>query len=270
MVSINRGGTMRYIRLLGIFYKNSLYTEMEYRANFIVNTIMSLIWFSFAILGLKVFFFHRDQIGQWGYYEAMVVVGIYSFFNGFIEAVLQPNMSRIIEQIRLGTFDFVLIKPVNSQFMASLRNLSIWKLADILVGAGICFYALAKLKATPTLLDIALALFFIFNGTVIVYSIWVLMVTTAFWFVRIDNITELFSAIYETGRFPVSVYPGWMRGVLTFVIPIAFITTFPAAAVLGQAKTHLLLVSIIIAALLLTGSVLFWRLALRYYSSASS
>jgi ABC-2 type transport system permease protein len=270
MVSINRGGTMRYIRLLGIFYKNSLYTEMEYRANFIVNTIMSLIWFSFAILGLKVFFFHRDQIGQWGYYEAMVVVGIYSFFNGFIEAVLQPNMSRIIEQIRLGTFDFVLIKPVNSQFMASLRNLSIWKLADILVGAGICVYALAKLKAAPTLLDIALALFFIFNGTVIVYSIWVLMVTTAFWFVRIDNITELFSSIYETGRFPVSVYPGWMRGVLTFVIPIAFITTFPAAAVLGQAKTHLLLVSIIIAALLLTGSVLFWRLALRYYSSASS
>ena len=270
MVSVNRGGTMRYIRLLGIFYKNSLYTEMEYRANFIVNTIMSLVWFSFAILGLKVFFFHRNQIGQWGYYEALVVVGIYSFFNGFIEAVLQPNMSRIIEQIRLGTFDFVLIKPVNSQFMASLRNLSIWKLADILIGAGICVYALGKLKATPTLPDIALALFFIFNGTVIVYSIWVLMVTTAFWFVRIDNITELFSAIYETGRFPVSVYPGWLRGVLTFVIPIAFITTFPAAAVLGQAKTHLLLVAIIMAALLFTGSVLFWRLALRHYSSASS
>ena len=261
---------MRYIRLLGIFYKNSLYTEMEYRANFIVNTFMSLVWVAFAILGLKIFFYHRDQIGQWGYYEAMVVVGVYALFNGFIEAVLQPNMSRIIEQIRLGTFDFVLLKPVNSQFMASLRNLAIWKLADVLIGAGICCYALAKIKASPALPDIALALLFICNGAVIVYSIWVLMVTSAFWFVRIDNITELFSAIYETGRFPVSVYPGWMRGVLTFVIPIAFITTFPAAAVLGQAKTHLLLVSIIIAALLLTGSVLFWRLALRYYSSASS
>ena len=263
-------GTMRYLRLLGIFYKNSLYTEMEYRANFIVNTIMSLVWVAFAILGLKIFFFHRDQIGQWGYYEAMVVVGVYSFFNGFIEAVLQPNMSRIIEQIRLGTFDFVLIKPVNSQFMASLRNLSIWKLVDILIGAGICIYALVKIKASPDTSDVILALLFIFSGTVIVYSIWVMMVTTAFWFVRIDNITELFTAIFETGRFPVSVYPGWMRGVLTFVIPIAFITTFPAAALLGQAKTYLMIFSFVIATLLLIGSMLFWRLALRRYSSASS
>jgi ABC-2 type transport system permease protein len=92
----------------------------------------------------------------------MVVVGVYALFNGFIEAVLQPNMSRIIEQIRLGTFDFVLIKPINSQFMASLRNLSIWKLADILVGAGICVYAPAKIKATPTVPDIALA-FYLFS-----------------------------------------------------------------------------------------------------------
>jgi len=261
---------MRYIRLLGIFYKNSLYTEMEYRANFIVNIIMSLVWVAFAILGLKIFYYHRDQIGQWGYYEAMVVVGVYALFNGFIEAVLQPNMSRIIEQIRLGTFDFVLLKPVNSQFMASLRNLSIWKLADVLVGAGICCYALVKIKASPAVPDIVMALLFVFNGTVIVYSIWVLMVTSAFWFVRIDNITELFTAIYETGRFPVSVYPGWMRGVLTFVVPIAFITTFPAAAVLGQARILFLLISFLIAALLLVGSVLFWRLALRHYSSASS
>ena len=262
--------TMLYLKLLGIFYKNSLYTEMEYRANFIVNIIMSLVWVAFAILGLKIFFFHRDQIGRWGYYEAMVVVGVYSFFNGFIEAVLQPNMSRIIEQIRLGTFDFVLIKPVNSQFMASLRSLSIWKLADILIGAGICIYALARMKASPDISDVTLALLFIFNGVVIVYSIWVMMVTTAFWFVRIDNITELFTAIFETGRFPVSVYPGWMRGVLTFVVPVAFITTFPAAALLGQARIYLLLLSFLIAAMLLIGSALFWQLALRRYSSASS
>ena len=111
---------------------------------------------------------------------------------------------------------------------------------------------------------------FILSAAVIVYSIWVMMVTTAFWFVRVDNITELFTAIYETGRFPVNAYPGWMRGVLTFVIPIAFITTFPAAALLGQARTYLLLASFLIAALLLIGSVLFWRLALQHYSSASS
>ena len=92
----------------------------------------------------------------------------------------------------------------------------------------------------------------------------------AFWFVRIDNITELFTAVYETGRFPISAYPGWMRGILTFVIPIAFITTFPAAAVLGRVNSYLLPVSLLIAGLLFCCSVLFWRFAVRCYSSASS
>ncbi len=261
---------MRYLRLLSIFYRNSLYTEMEYRANFVANVLMSAFWLAFAILGLNVFFFHRDQIGAWSYYEAMLVVGFYSLFNGLIEALLQPNMSRIIEQIRMGTFDFVLIKPVNSQFMASLRHLSIWKLADVAMGLGICVYAMARLALAPSIADLVAAAGFVLCGTVILYSIWLMMVTSAFWFVRIDNISELFTAIYETGRFPVSVYPSWMRGVLTFVVPIAFITTFPAAAILGRAKPLLLSVAFLLAAGLFCGCVCFWRFAVRRYSSASS
>jgi ABC-2 type transport system permease protein len=261
---------MRYLSLLGIFYRNSIVAEMEYRANFIANVFMSAFWLAFAILGLHVFYFHRDHIGTWGYYEAMLVVGFYSLFNGLIEALLQPNMSRIIEQIRMGTFDFVLIKPVNSQFLASLRHLSIWKLADVAMGLGICVYAMGRLDAEPALAELFVAGGFVACGAVILYSIWLTMVTAAFWFVRIDNITELFTSIYETGRFPVSVYPSWMKGVLTFVIPIAFITTFPAAAILGRAKPVLLPVAFLLAAVLFYGCTRFWRFAVRHYSSASS
>jgi ABC-2 type transport system permease protein len=261
---------VRYLRLLSIFYRNALYTEMEYRANFIANFFMSAFWLAFAILGLKVFYFHREQIGSWGYYEAMLVVGCYTLFNGLIEAVLQPNMSRIIEQIRLGTFDFVLLKPVNSQFMASLRRLSIWKLADVAMGLGIGVYAAVRLGNAPTVADLAMAAVFLLCGAVILYSIWLMMVTSAFWFVRIDNITELFAAIFETGRFPVSVYPSWMRGVLTFVVPIAFITTFPSAAILGRASPWLLIAAALLAAGFFAGCVWFWRFAVRHYSSASS
>lgn len=261
---------MRYVKLLSIFYRNALYTEMEYRANFIANCFMSAFWLAFAILGLKVFFFHRQSIGDWSYYEAMLVVGFFTLFNGLIEAVLQPNMSRIIEQIRLGTFDFVLLQPVNSQFVASLRHLSIWKLADVALGAGICVLALVRLAVVPTPGQLAIAAGFMLCGTLILYSIWLIMVTFAFWFVRIDNITELFSAIYETGRFPVSVYPSWLRGVLTFVVPIAFITTFPADAVLGRSTPGLLAVAVLLAAVFFGGCVCFWRFAVRHYSSASS
>jgi ABC-2 type transport system permease protein len=261
---------MRYLKLLGIFYRNSLAAEMEYRANFIVNLLMSVFWAVFAILGLQVIFYHRSRIGDWDYYQAMLVVGFYTLFNGLIESLLQPNITRIVEQIRQGTFDFVLVKPLDSQFMASLRHLSIWKLADILVGVGICVYTLFKLRYAPGPTQVALALVFVVNAAVIVYSIWLLMVCSAFWFVRVDNITELFSSFYETGRFPISAYPPWLRGVLTFVVPIAFVTTFPAAALLGRSSVYLFGGSCAMAALLFIASIALWRFAVRRYSSASS
>jgi ABC-2 type transport system permease protein len=261
---------MRYLKLLLIFYRNALYAEMEYRANFAVNAVMSLFWVAFAILGLRLFFFHRDHIGLWSYHQAMLVVGCYSLFSGLIEALLQPNITRIVEQVRQGSFDFVLVKPVNSQFMATLRHLSVWKLVDVLVGIGICFHALARLGTWPSPSQVAIFLALLASAAVIVYSLWVLMVTSAFWFVRIDNITELFSALFETARFPVSAYPNWLRGVLTFVIPVALVTSFPAAALIGKIGWIQVLGSGLMAAGLFCASALAWRHAVRHYSSASS
>ncbi len=260
----------RYFRLLAIFYKNSLYAEMEYRTNFVANALMSFFWVAFAWLGLQIFFFHRSRIGGWQYYDAMLVLGLFTFFNGIIEALLRPNITRIVEQIRQGTFDFVLVKPVDSQFMASLRYLSIWKMVDIVLGIGIIGFALHKAAVHPSAADLLISLGFVGNGAVIVYSIWVLMVTTAFWFVRVDNITELFASVYETGRFPVSVYPGWLRGVLSFGVPIAFVTTFPAEALLGRSTAVIFGLSCLIAGALFAASITLWRYALRHYSSASS
>ncbi|RJQ83938.1 MAG: hypothetical protein C4519_05980 [Desulfobacteraceae bacterium] len=261
---------MRYFKLLAIFYKNALYAEMEYRANFIASALMSIFWVAFAWLGLYIFFFHRSQIGGWRFYQAMLVVGGFTLFNGLIEALLRPNITRIVEQIRLGTFDFVLVKPVNSQFMASLRHLSVFKLVDVGLGVGIIILALIKGEIMPSTGQWFMALGFAANGALILYSIWVLMVSTAFWFVRVDNITELFTSIYETGRFPVHVYPGWLRAALTFVVPIAFVTTFPAEALLGRAGPLFLGIACLLAAGLLTCSTVLWRFAVRHYSSASS
>lgn len=261
---------MRYLRLLIIFYKNCLLTDLEYRTNFMVNVFMSVFWILFALLGLQVLFLHRDSIGDWNYYEAMLVTGLFVLFNGFIDAFLEPNIRRIVEQVRDGTFDFVLIKPINSQFLATFRYVSLWKLADMFLGLGIVVYSVSRLDVSPSPARVLLFALLLSGAAVIVYSIWVLMVTTAFWFVKIENITELFMAVYETGRFPVSVYPAWIRGILTFVLPVAFITTFPAAVILGRFDTGLLIWAIVLAVALFVISSRFWNYAVRRYSSASS
>jgi ABC-2 type transport system permease protein len=261
---------MRYLNLLRIFYRYSLLRELEYRANFLMNVVMSFFWMGWGIISATILFQHRDKIGDWNYNEVLIVIGLFTLFTGVIEAFFRPNVTNIIEQIRDGTFDFVLIKPVNAQFYASLRSIVFWRLFDIGAGALIIAYALRQLGITPTPFHLAQFIVMVVSAAVIVYSLWLMMVTLAFWFIKMDNLTELFSAFYEAGRFPISVYRGWLRVFLTFIIPIGFITTVPAAALLGRSDSTLVLVGMGLAVLFFLLSNRFWNFAIRDYASASS
>jgi ABC-2 type transport system permease protein len=107
-------------------------------------------------------------------------------------------------------------------------------------------------------------------AAVILYSLIVLLITTAFWLVQLENIMELLFTFYEAGRFPVSIFPYWVRVMLTVVVPIAFVTTVPASVLLGRTGAVFGVYSVGVAAVLLGASIAFWRYAVRHYSSASS
>jgi ABC-2 type transport system permease protein len=261
---------MRYLRLLGIFYRYSLVSELEYRVEFLGNVLMSLFWLAWAVLGVAVFFLHTDRLGDWTWPEVLMVVALFTFFSGVMEALLRPNVGAVLDQIRDGTFDFVLTKPVNPQFIASLRNIVVWHLADVVIGLGLIVYALAQMHESPTWSQIGLFVLMLLAATAIVYSLWLTMVSLAFWFVKLDNFTELFYGFYEAGRYPVTVYRGLVRSLLTFVVPVAYITTFPAGALLGRLDQGTALVGIGSALALFILSNRFWKFALRHYSSASS
>lgn len=261
---------MRYLRLLTIFYRYSILKELEYRVNFFANVFMSVFWLVWALLGVSVFFLHRTKMGDWTYPEVLMVVGLFTFFSGLMESLLRPNVGAVIEQIRDGTFDFVLTKPVNAQFIASLRNIIVWRLSDVFIGLGLLVYALRLLGVTPTRDNIVIFAAMLASAIVIVYSLWLVMSSFAFWFVKIDNITELFYAFYETGRYPVTIYRGLVRALLTFVVPIAFVTTFPASALLGRLDRTTAWIGIFFAIILFFLSNRFWNFAIRHYSSASS
>jgi ABC-2 type transport system permease protein len=231
---------------------------------------MSEFWLVWGIVGVSIFFLHRDKMGDWTYPEVLMVVGLFTFFNGIMESLLRPNVGAVIEQIRDGTFDFVLTKPVNAQFIASLRNIVVWRLVDVIIGSAVIVYALRQLHVTPTPTQIGFFVVMIASAIAIVYSIWLVMVSFAFWFVKIDNITELFYAFYEAGRYPVTIYRGVVRVLLTFVVPIAFITTFPVSALLGRIDPPMAILGLAFAVGSFIVSNRFWNFALRHYSSASS
>jgi ABC-2 type transport system permease protein len=261
---------MRYFKLLGIFYKSAILRDLEYRANVVTYTLLSLIGGAVTIASMTIFFVHTDHIGDWTFHEVLIVLGLFQLFIGLVDTFISPNVQDFTEHIRTGTMDFILTKPINSQFHASLRKINIFRGVDVLIGLGLVLYALPYLPSQPSLDRVLMFIVLILCAATMLYSLIMLLITSAFWFVQLENITELIFTFYEAGRFPVNIFPFWVRVLLTFIVPIAFITTVPASVLLGRLNAEFVLYSIGIAAILFVASSLFWRFAVRHYSSASS
>jgi len=260
---------MRYLRLLRLYAANSIQLDLEYRADFAINVVTALISLGAGWIVLDVMFSHADSFGGWSFHEALALFGIYVIFEEFVYGILTLNLGKLPQLIQNGDLDFILLKPINSQFQVSARRLPVVSLPTAVFGIGVVAYATASL-GTLNLGSACLAAALLVNGVVIIYAIWVLLLTAAFWFVKVENITEIFTAFFTAGRFPVSAFPSWVRFLLTFIVPIAFITTVPASAAIGRLSWSMAFASFVVAGVLLGLSHLFWRFALANYTSASS
>lgn len=259
-----------YFKLLSIFYKNTLISELEYRLQFWGNIGLSLFWLVTAALGVRVFFVHTDQIGGWSYNELLIVLGLFFTLNGYRQMILQPNLSLMSEYVRLGTLDYILTKPVNSQFLVSLRNIGVHNWGDPLLGLGLIIWSIRQADHTPSLVEIAVFVVLVLAAMVMLYSFNLIVQTFTFWLINLERLDMLVWSLLETGRFPVTFYQGWLRAVLTVVIPVAFMTTFPAQALLGRLDPRIALAAVGLAILSFIAASAFWRYALRFYSGASA
>ncbi len=246
----------------------SFKVESEYRLNFFFALISSLINLLFSLFGLGLFYRITNTLGGWSFEEALVVMGIFVLIEGFSQSFLIANLNTIMEYVWMGTLDFVLLKPVDSQFYLSFRNFSIWGIPNMIFGLGIIIYGAIRLKASP--LDVLFGISAVMISLTILYGIWFILGSLSVWFVKIYNITFVLKQLVEAGRYPITAYPEIYRFFFTFVIPVIFLTTVPASFVVGKGKAYLLLISIILAILSITLSRAFWKFTLRHYSSASS
>lgn len=261
---------MTHLRVLWVSFRLAAITELEYRTNFFIQMLQSLLGLATALAGLGVVFSHTDRLGGWRASELLVLVGIYLLAGGVINLVIQPSMAQFMGDVRQGTLDYTLLKPRDAQYLISVRQIQVWKLLDVALGLGVVVVALVRLggRIGPSeALAFAVALA---AGGIIVYSFWLILATCAFWFVRVENILIIFQDMYQAGRWPVTLYPGWLRLTLTFLVPIAFATTVPSEALTGRLTGGTLATAIVLALALLAGSRWFWLVGLRHYSGASA
>jgi ABC-2 type transport system permease protein len=261
---------MSSLRLFWVFLRVSVLSELAYRANFFLQLFESLVDLGTALAGLAVVFSYTDNLGGWRPNEVLALVGVFFLVGGAIHLVIEPSMQRLIEAVSEGTFDFTLTKPADAQFLASIQRVEIWKLTDLVLGAGVLVFALVRMGTRLGAGQAAAFAAALAAGGRIVYSFWLMLATLSFWFVRVENILVIFQSMYEAGRWPVSLYPRWLRFSLTFLVPVAFATTVPAQALSGRLTGRTLLGAGALAVLLLVVSRLFWRAGVRRYSGASA
>ncbi len=263
---------MRYLRLLGQFARASLQEELAYRANFFINLLYSALNLATGVLGIAVLFGQVETVQGWTFAGTLALLGIYLVVGALRNLVIGPSLEALggmDGEVWNGTLDFTLLRPANTQFLASFRRWRPFALFDLLLGLGVLIAAATLLGETLTAGRLVAFLAALGAGITILYAILLAFTALVFWSPGF-LFTWVFDGLFQMARYPVGVYPGWLRLVLTWVVPVGVITTIPAQALTGAVSPGALAGSLLLAVALFGAASVFFRIAVRRYASASS
>jgi ABC-2 type transport system permease protein len=261
---------VRYLRLLRVQLRASALQLLQYRFDFFTEGVLEIFWAVTALVPLFVVFQSRASVAGWSFGEALLVTGWFTLLQSVLEGAINPSLTSVVDHIRKGTLDFVLLKPADAQFLVSTARFQPWRATNLLTSLVVFGYAFHLLGRPPSVAGVAAALLLLLSSTLLLYSLWILTVSAAFYVVRVDNLTHLFSSIFDAARWPSSVFRGVLSFVFTFVIPLALMTTYPALALLGRLSPATLALAWGGAAVFALLSRMVWLRSIGKYTSASS
>ena len=263
---------MVHLRLVRQFARASVQNELAYRANFWLSLFHSLLNLVTGVLGVLVIFRQIETIRGWDLPSTLALLGVYLTLSALRGLFIGPSLEALAGidgEIWNGQFDFTLLRPVNAQFLASVRHWRPFTLVDLALGLGVLAVAVAQLGQSLTPLRLATFLLTLLIGVAILYAILLAFSALTLWNPGF-LFTWVFDGLFSMARYPVGLYPGWLRLVLTWIVPVGLMTTVPAQTLTGTLSGLTLVAALLAALALLAASSLLFRLGLRRYASASS
>lgn len=248
----------------------SIIGAMQYRADFLLKGAIALVWLAVALIPLVSVFQQRAVVRGWTFPEALVVVGWFALMKGILEGAISPSLTSVVEHVRRGTLDFLLLKPADAQFLVSTAKFEPWRAIDLVGALGVLAYAFHRLGHPPSARAVLLAAALLGVAVLVLYALWILVVSASFWVVKVDNLSYLFGSLFDAGRWPISVFRGVLRFAFTFIFPLALMTSYPAMALLDRLEPRTAGAAVLGGLAFASLARLVWRRALAFYTSASS
>jgi ABC-2 type transport system permease protein len=261
---------MSSLRVAWLYFRVSAMNELQYRTNFFVAAFQSLLSVGVALIVLRLVYSHTTTLNGWTQPELLCVLGIQIMLGGFVHAAVQPNMERLVDEVRDGKLDYVLTKPEDAQAIVSFRQVQIWQSVDVISGGIVLAVGVAQLEqgfGVSNALGFAALLIL---GGLLIYCFWIILATGSFWVIQMWFLSELFEGVYSTGRWPIGIYPGWLRYSMTYLVPIGFAVTVPAEAVTSRLHWTTVVTAAVFGLALFAFTRWFWRVGLRRYAGASA
>jgi ABC-2 type transport system permease protein len=258
------------VKLAWTYLRLGVLNEMQYRANFFVAIVQSLLSVAVSIAVLELVYSKTSQLDGWHKSELLVVLGVQILLGGVIHATVQPNMERLTQEVQDGKLDFALTKPADSQLLISLRELRLWQLVDVVSGAVVIGVGVSELQTSVGIGNALAFLALLLIGASLLYCFWLILATGSFWIVSMWFLSDLFEGMYQVGRWPIGVYPGWLRYSMTYLVPIGFAVTVPAQAVTHRLQWLTVVIAVAFAAVVFLVARRFWRYGVTKYSGASA
>jgi ABC-2 type transport system permease protein len=264
----------RYIRLLANLARYTLTRELAFRGNFLVKVSVEVIWLFLIVSFYRVVFARTSLVAGWTEDQYFFFVGCFFAMNGLIETFFLENCNEFSELVRTGDLDFLLLRPIDEQFLITCRRIDWGTGLNVVMGAAIMAIALWNMGWQ---FDPARALAFLVMfacGTVITYSFMLLLTSLSVWMVRNQSLMEMWWLFMSLARYPKEIFTGTWAAPLgkffTFVLPILLVVNMPSTSMVRGLEPAMVAFTLAATVASFWLSRRFFRHALRSYRSASS
>lgn len=261
----------RYFSIYGALWRTSVTREMSFKGNFILWIVVELLWFGLQLAFVGVVFSQTQKIGTWTVWQVVLLTGASNFIQQVYQAFFLVNCTNLSELVRTGKMDFLLLLPVNTRFVVSMRQVDIPAFANAAFAAGVMIFAAHKLHLHPTFMELFGFCALCVVGLFVHYSLMFMLASVSFWTVRAQGIVWGYYNLFNIARMPDEAFHGAFKAVFTFALPVLLVSNVPVRVLadkLTAPSACFLLLGLGLAWAFV--SHWFWKLSLRHYTSAST